>query len=471
MARTFNDIVQAMISYLRNLRPRVDTKEGTFTRDVIIDAPANEMAALYRAIDNVSNSQSPDLAPGFSLDSLGRNFQVTRNGAQKSLGTATFYRMTNPGATSILIPKGTIISTKGSINTSPIQFTTLQDITMTIANFNPNTGRWEVSVPIRALAGGAAGNVSAGTINSIISVVSNISGVYNANPTTNGQDRESDSAFVLRIKSAITGNNVGTINGYFKLATTNVNVRDAKIVDSTDTTISKRAEAGVIDILVNGSVPTQPPVETYTYTTGAPYYIPEKQPLNMASSGSFVLTGSVTGALVQGVHYSVTQDRSVYGGSVRASDRFNFLAGLTNGELITFTYTYNSLIEDIQNLVDTDTNKITNADVLVRAARARLINITATIRILPGFTATSVSNDVITNVTTFINSYHVGQEVQQSDVINAIIDTTGVDDVLVPLTRLEEDVSTGGITQDANGNLVIPADSYAIAGSIVVLVR
>lgn len=471
MARTFNDIVQAMIAYLRNLRPRVDTKEGTFTRDVIIDAPANEMAALYRALDNVSNSQSPDLAPAFALDVLGRNFQVIRNGAQKATGTTSFYRMTNPGATSIFIPKGTIVSTKGSINSSPVQFTTLQDVTMTIANFNPNTGRWEVNVPIRALAGGTVGNVSAGIINSVISSIPNISGVYNVNPTTNGQDRESDGAFTLRIKNVIAGNNVGTIDGYFRLVTTNVNVRDAKIIDSTNTTVTKRAEAGVVDVLINGLVASQPPVETYTYTTGSPYYIPSKQPLNYAFSGSFSLVGSVTGVLTQGVNYSVTQDHSVYGGSVKAADRFTFISGLTNGELIMFIYTYNSLIEDIQNLIDTDTNKSVNADILVRAARARLINVTATISVLPGYTASAVSSDVVTNIVTFLNSYHVGQEVQQSDVINVIVDTTGVDDVLVPLTRLEEDISTGGITQNSNGNLIIPTDSYAISGTVVILVR
>ena len=471
MARTFNDVVQSLLSYLRQLRPRVDTKEGTYTRDVIIDAPANEFAALYRAIDNVSNAQSPDLAPAFSLDALARNFQLTRRGAQKALGTVTFYRMTNPGVLTITIPLGTTVSTKGSVNISPVQFVTTQEVIMTIADFNPNTGRWEVNAPARALAGGNAGNVSAGTVSSIVSIVSNISGCYNFNPTTNGRDRESDADLTLRLKNTVAGNNIGTIDGYFNIALSNVNVLDAKVIGASISDVAKRAEAGTVDILINGVVPTQAPVETYTYTTGSPYYINEKQPLYMLVSSSFSLVGSITGTLIQGTHYTVSQDTSVYGGSIQAADRFNFITGLTNGELITFTYTYNSLIEDLQTTFNVDTNKTVNADILVRAARARIINVSATIRVLSGYTSSAVINDVITNVASFLNAFRVGQEVQQSDVINVIIDTQGVDDVLVPLTQLEEDIATGGITQDVNGNLVISSDSYAVAGTISIITR
>ncbi len=469
--RSFSNIVSYMIAFLRSLRPNVDTKPGTFTRDVVIDAPANEFAILYRSIENVSNSQSPDLAFSQALDRLARNLQTQRRGAQKALGHVTFYRIVAPSG-DVSIPRGTAVSSKGSVQEAPRQYVTVQDTTLSVASFDPTTGRFEVTVPIRASAGGAAGNVPAGTITALVDPLPNIAGCYNSSPTQAGSDRESDTDLSTRVKALITGNNVGTSPGYFSGILSHPSVSDVYVVGPEDTTIAKRAYAGSIDILVRGLIPTQPTIERYVYVTGTVYYIPTKQPLNVLSSGSFVLQGTTTGILVEGTHYNTVQDTAVFGGSINAIDKFEFVAGmLTLGETITFTYTYNSLIEDLQNQVNAPLIKIATADVLVKAARARQVDVTATIEILPGYTATGVATDVRNAVINFLNSFLIGQEVQQSDVINVIVDVVGVDDVLVPLTTLEENPETGSLTQDSDGNLPIPVDSYATAGDVTIYVK
>ena len=60
---------------------------------------------------------------------------------------------------------------------------------------------------------------------------------------------------------------------------------------------------------------------------------------------------------------------------------------------------------------------------------------------------------------------------QQSDIIAVITNTTGVDDVTVPLDLFVESSDTGSIEQDATGNLIIPINSYATPGDITVNIR
>ena len=468
--RSFSDIVLSMLNFLRRLRPRVDTKEGTFTRDVIIDAPASEFSTFYSALENVSNSQSPDLATAQALTNLARNLQAPRRGTVRASGTVIFYRVSAPPGT-IQIPRGTIVSSKGSLTVSPRQFVTTQDASLSIVNFNAETARFEVEVPIRSVLGGADSNVPAGAISVLVTPIANVVGCYNRSSTTGGQDRESDLACANRIKQIFLGNNVGTESGYYLTLMNNVNITDVKVVGPNDTTLVKRSSAGTIDILIRGAVATQPPIEEYVYTTSTAYYIPLKQPFFTVGSSSFIVNGSVSGQLTQGIDYAVSYDSGIYGGSIYATDKFNFLHSLSNGESLTFTYSYNSLIEDAQTILDSNTGKIVTADVLVKAAKQRLINVTAIITLLAGYTADATITSVQAALSTHLNEYAIGEEVQQSDIIAIIANVTGVDSVNVPLTTLAEDITTGNIVQDVNGNLIIPADSYAVSGTITILVQ
>jgi len=468
--RTFSETVRSMILFLRQLRPNVDTKEGTFTRDVVIDAPASEFDLLYNSLDNVSRSQSPNLAFANALDNLARNHQKQRKGARRAVGTITFYRIAVPTDTYV-IPRGTTVTSKGSNVVSAQQYVTTQEVSLSTLNWNAATGRYEVDAPMRAVVGGTAANVPAGAISALVSTVAGVAGCYNNSPITSGANRETDTELAARLREVINGNNVGTTPGYYTTVAAHPSVTDALIVTPETSGISKRAMYGTIDILVRGALPAQPATETYTYTSGVSFYTPSKQPLYGPTSGSFSLQGSTTGALVLGSHYNVIKDVSVYAGSTQAVDKFSFIGGLSSGETLTFTYSYNSLIETLQTLVDDETKKSVTADVLVREAKRRMINLTATIEPLPGYTASVVAANVVTAMTTALNAYTIGEEVQQSDLIAIVAAVTGVDDVAVPFSTFEEDSETGAIAQDGDGNLVMPPDSYAIANTINILTK
>ena len=469
--KSFQDIVNAMIRFISSERPNIDTSPGTFTRDAIIDTPSRELESMYLDLNRTSNAQSPDLAGTTDIEQLGRNFQLRRRGPLKTTGIVAFYSFETPAET-ITIPRGTTVASKASPDGSSQQYVTTQDVILGVTDFNSNTGRYEADVSVRAEIAGVDGNIPPGAISAIIDSVTGVAGTYNFNAFTNGADFETLTSFRSRIKSVILGNNVGTTDGYYQTVTRITDVLDARIASS-DSGIEelRRADVGAVDIYIRGLISAQAPSEVYTVPVSGPFeFITSKQPIDLLAADSFSLIGSVTGTLTAGTNYTIVQDTSKFAGSIRGSDKFVF-TGLSAGEEVTIVYSYNSLIESVQSYMEDDSRKVLGADILVKSALPRQIDVACIIRVLPGFTTTGITIDVITTLTAFLNSYTIGEEVQQSDVLAIIANTSGVDDVTVPLDTFEENSATGDLSQDGTGNLIIPADSYAIAGVITVTTR
>lgn len=471
--KSFKDIVNSMLRFLFTKRPNVDTSPGTFTRDVIIDTVASELELFYNNLNRASNAQSPDLAAVTDVEQLGRNYQLRRKGPTKATGTITFYSFSAPSST-ITIPRGTTVASKATSDGSSQQFVTTQVVQLGPLSFNSNTGRYEVDAPIRAVVPGTDSNVAPGTIAALTDPIAGVDGCYNFNAITNGTDFEALATFRARLKSVLTGNNTGTLDGYYQAVIANTDVTDAKVASS-DAGIEslRRNDVGAVDIYIRGLISTQAPTETYTVPSSTPYiFVPAKQPLDLLVKGGYSLTGSVTGILTEGTHYNVIQDDGKLAGSVRGADRFVFIEGqVTAGEEISVTYSYNSLVESLQDYMTSDVNKVLGADLLVKATKPRQIDVSCTIRLSAGYGQSDVISAVETVVVAVLSKYSIGEEVQQSDILNAIANTTGVDDVTVPLDTFEENNTTGTLEQNAAGNIVIPADSYAVAGNIVVTVR
>jgi len=469
--KDFKQIVNSLKNFLHLNRPNVDTSLGTFTRDVVIDSPANELSILYNELSRASNAQSPDNAGVGDIESLGRNFQIYRKGPVPATGTASFYSFETP-ADSVTIPRGTQLTTKASANNTAIQYVTTQSAILSALDFNSDTGRYEVIVPICATVKGTSGNVAAGVITAIMNPIAGVSGVYNASGLTNGADFEALPVFRNRLKTAITGNNVGTTSGYYQTVTRIVEVLDAKVASwDTGPEALRRANTNAVDIYIRGVISDQAPIETFMVSQSAPFqYFLKKQPLDMSVIDSISVTGSITGTFVKDTDFTIVQDTSAYGGTIRGADHLLFTTGVLE-EQISIIYSYNSLVESLQNYMDSDDLKVLGADLLINAAFARQINTECTIRILAGFSTSTVIASVENNLQTALNAYQIGEEVQQSDIIAVIVNTTGVDDVSIPLDLFEEDVATGDIEQDDDNNLIIPINSYATAGSIVVNTR
>ena len=88
--RSYNDLVIAFLDYLRLVQPELDTKPGTVSRDLFVDAPSQQLSELYTQLRNISNLQSFFSINGTELNKLASNFGVSRRSGSNSTGVAVF---------------------------------------------------------------------------------------------------------------------------------------------------------------------------------------------------------------------------------------------------------------------------------------------------------------------------------------------------------------------------------------------
>ena len=155
-----------------------------------------------------------------------------------------------------------------------------------------------------------------------------------------------------------------------------------------------------------------------------------------------------------------SQDRSVeYAGPAAAVPDYDVVAGtattpirivrtaasqIANGETVvvdylhdenfTVTYVINDLLQQLQQQVNS--KRHITADVLVKQAIQNSIDLETTVQLNQGAKKDTVDPAIRTNVSVELNSKLIGQGAAQSDLINAIDSTTGVDFQVLPLARM-----------------------------------
>lgn len=118
----------------------------------------------------------------------------------------------------------------------------------------------------------------------------------------------------------------------------------------------------------------------------------------------------------------------------------NILSGQTvsvdydHDENFTVVYVINDLLQQLQQTVNRQRH--ITADVLVKQAILNSVELETTIQLLQGATKDTVDPAVRTNVSTELNTKIIGQGSAQSDLINAIDSTEGVDFQVLPLARM-----------------------------------
>jgi hypothetical protein len=106
----------------------------------------------------------------------------------------------------------------------------------------------------------------------------------------------------------------------------------------------------------------------------------------------------------------------------------------THDENFTVTYVINDLLQDLQHVVNN--RRHTTADVLVKQAVLNQIDIETTVQLKRGATKDTTDPAIHTSVSLELNQKLIGQGSAQSDIINAVDSTQGVDYQIVPLAKM-----------------------------------
>lgn len=264
--RTPNEIILSLLDFLRTAQPNLDTKPGTVSRDLIIDAPATQLGRLYEELAGISNLQSLRLTNGADLDKISQNFGAVRQRGSKATGPIllTFSSL------DIAIPlnKGDIITaTNGATfvlqNSSTVSPVFESSFRATAARFRSDldfvgiTDGFAAEVLVEASSPGTQGNISKYAINK--TTITNVNNVTNVFPFSGGRDTEDDATFRNRVFSIFSGANTGTALGYRNAVLADPSVLDAIVIEPGDTLMTRdgtqifTAENGIVTILSEGT--------------------------------------------------------------------------------------------------------------------------------------------------------------------------------------------------------------------------
>jgi uncharacterized phage protein gp47/JayE len=215
------EISRRMRDQLKIVDPEISAEPGTPERK-LIDVVAQAIAEANVDVFVQNYQYDVDTRVGQDLDDFLALFGMDRQAAKRATGRVTFTRGT-PAPAPVLIPAGTQISRPATAVSPQIIFQTVIDGVIP-------QGGLSTEIPVEAVAPGTSGNVPANTITSILSTLSNVSGVTNEATTTNGKDDENDAEFRTRFKKSVLRNIAGTPDQFLALAVASVFTTKATIL-------------------------------------------------------------------------------------------------------------------------------------------------------------------------------------------------------------------------------------------------
>jgi uncharacterized phage protein gp47/JayE len=131
----------------------------------------------------------------------------------------------------------------------------------------------------------------------------------------------------------------------------------------------------------------------------------------------------------EGTDYYFVKDVSTNGGTVRARDGIEWLASVGTPGSNTFNvdYYFDLAISQLQAVMER--SKQITTDVLVHATKYQYFKLYITVMYTPGFTEENVNLQIYSSLLNFFNTQYYGTTIQMSDLLQAIHNTSGVDNV------------------------------------------
>lgn len=217
--RTYNEILAEME---KDARARFGENVNTSDRSafgILLRLFAWFLSKVWQTAENTYYGAYVNTAEGVQLDRLGPYVGIQRKLATWAMGTIKMNG--TPGHTE---PAGFRVETP-----SGVAFETVEDITLD----EDGDGAGE----IRAMEPGTIGNVAAGTITVISNPNANITSVTNPEPTTGGQNKESDQEFRERFVQSTAGGGAATIDSIRSALLRTPGVRAAVVIENNTMTM------------------------------------------------------------------------------------------------------------------------------------------------------------------------------------------------------------------------------------------
>lgn len=346
--RDITEVQESLATNITTIDPSADVQKGPIRKTVVVPV-AVEVQRNEADLDHLSQLVSLNFDAATSDDELAGMagaFGIERDPGLPSTGFVTFFTATRPSVgVKFEVPVGTVVTTSDGQLAYAVTEAGAIDGDNADLFFNPATRRFEVTLPVEALAVGDDHDVPPTRVNTIQSQLESISGCTNGDAIEGGVSAETNAQLAARVRQQLLGGQRGLSGGVLAAArNASQKVKDAVAVYSTDISLFRRRTTRPgIDVYVIGEA-LKPATETFTALGSETSYVPTKQPVK-----------AITLVTVNGTEATFTLERDSTretGGSTIATDRIVFATPLTTGQVVTVEYTYNAILQDLQALYD-----------------------------------------------------------------------------------------------------------------------
>lgn len=451
----FEDLLRQAIIDRNN---QIDTAVGPVydaairPQSVVFEAQNDRIryVASLLALENLPELTDAD----DDIEAIVRNEGIIRSEGSAATVTLVFSRATRP-TVDVPVPRGFPVATPPSQSDgSTVMYVVTETRTMLAAAassyLNLRTQRYELSVPATATTGGTEARVGPNRVNRPMRPLVGFDSVTNPDAAVGGLARETNQELVDRYLLAIVGRQAGTPKGIERIALTDfANVESVYLVYGDDPFLTRATDsAGAVDLWVKGDAVLQT-TENVAFLGIAQIHPVSTPPLVTVVS---VSSGGTT--YVEGTDYEVVYDDSGFSGSTRATDGVVFLPGGSApavGAVVTIVYSYNSLIREMQvGFQDPDVLAL-GSDLLIRQGVQVPIAVSARIRVLAGFSPTSVIAAAQVALVAYIDGLGMGAPVEASDLQAVVRAISGVDNFIIDrLTPTDIPAGTDDVQIDPN---------------------
>jgi hypothetical protein len=401
-ARDVETILQSLEATTREVNPPLDTQKGpaaTIYWAVANETSKTEVQAAY--LRSLYQMEDPDLIEDADMFALSENYGQDPQLSKPSKGIVWFYRGSSPEpGNTYPVYVGTVVSTgDGRYNYVTTQFTSMNgDIAATY--YNATTRKYEMPVPVEAVAEGTDYDLPPNTINIIITTQESFDGCINKDYMRSGKDPVDKYQLRDIIKNKTQGLDTsaeGSVSNI--LFETNPFGYDAfTIIPSSDlTTFARQAylqdKMGTDVYVITDTVDET--TQTGTAQGGETEIVLDYQPVY-----------AVVYCLVDGVSvpFSVSYTaNTAIAGSSRAQDKLMLTLALQPAQAYEIRYQYYSVIYEATQGIS-GRERFFGNDVIFRRATPAYIYITGQVTTIASLEKSTVLSDIRAFTTYFLRN-------------------------------------------------------------------
>lgn len=428
MARSVEEVQLSLQQSVETADPTIESRSGPVF-NIMLQPVSNEVAKIETEQQRISalySLQFQEVATEAETEALATNFGIQRAPGTKATSVVFFFRFTRPVDPAV-VRRGTLVGNLDGTLNYIVQEDAIIDPGNADSFFNAARRTFEVAVNVEAISPGEIFNIPSFRINTLITPNVDFEGVENRAPAEGGSERETQDSEVDRIRERFAGLNTGTVDGVRFVASNSFPevILDVAVIQPASELFRRTVLTPGLDVYLAGS--SLETVRQNFVALGGETQIPLASPPSIVSSLALQINGVVNTNAV------IVEDSSPVANTVRANEIVLLSSPLVPGDVVTFTYSFNRLILDVQNIYEPSTvgdSLLFGTDILVYEAVEVPVTVQISIRVASSFDIPRTTDLVQTTISTLVEQNTFGitlfPEIIRETILNTVQGVTSL---------------------------------------------